>query len=178
MATSDSGTTRVTFVDLEKQEEDVTPKKFGKLTVKYNRKELQRRIKLEEWIDTNIQELYQTQDLLRDEAAEPEIDIDDLLDLSLVEQRSRLQDILQECTRPTECQQTYCPTYLMGFYLLALLRLLNLPQRLQVFQTLQPVAPLLRVAPSHYKGSLLLPPPSLVLLDISQRPLPLAPQSD
>ncbi|XP_063803847.1 protein phosphatase 1 regulatory subunit 14D [Pseudophryne corroboree] len=105
MATSGSSTTRVTFLDLGKQEEleeDVTHKKLGKLTVKYNRKELQRRIKLEEWIDTHIQELYQSQDLLRDEAAEPEIDIDDLLDLSLEEQKTGLQDILQECPRPTE----------------------------------------------------------------------------
>ncbi|KAM4013036.1 protein phosphatase 1 regulatory subunit 14D [Anomaloglossus baeobatrachus] len=102
MATSNSRPAQVTFVALEKQDEDVTPKKHGKLTVKYNRKELQRRIKLEEWIDTQIQELYQSQEELRDEAAEPDIDIDDLLDLSFEEKKSRLQDILQECTRPTE----------------------------------------------------------------------------
>lgn len=61
MAASDSNAARVTFLNVEKQDdEDKTPKKLGKLTVKYNRKELQRRIKLEEWIDTQIQELYQT----------------------------------------------------------------------------------------------------------------------
>ncbi|XP_040268072.1 protein phosphatase 1 regulatory subunit 14D [Bufo bufo] len=102
MATGSSRPAQVTFLALEKQDEDVTPKKLGKLTVKYNRKELQRRIKLEEWIDAQIQELYQSQEDLRDEAAEPEIDIDDLLDLSCEEQKSRLQDILQECPRPAE----------------------------------------------------------------------------
>ncbi|XP_071971444.1 protein phosphatase 1 regulatory subunit 14D [Engystomops pustulosus] len=102
MATGNSHPAQVTFLTVEKPEEDVTPKKHGKLTVKYNRKELQRRIKLEEWIDTQIQELYLNQEDLRDEAAEPEIDIDDILDLSYEEQKSRLQDILQECSRPTE----------------------------------------------------------------------------
>ncbi|XP_018420874.1 PREDICTED: protein phosphatase 1 regulatory subunit 14D [Nanorana parkeri] len=103
MATSDSNAARVTFLNVEKQDdEDKTPKKLGKLTVKYNRKELQRRIKLEEWIDARIQELYQTKEGLRDEAAEPEIDIDDLLDRPTEEQKCNLQDILQESTRPAE----------------------------------------------------------------------------
>ncbi|XP_069805902.1 protein phosphatase 1 regulatory subunit 14D isoform X2 [Dendropsophus ebraccatus] len=102
MATGDSHPAQVTFLAVEKQDDNVTPKKLGKLTVKYNRKELQRRIKLEEWIDAQIQELYQSQEDLRDEAAEPDIEIDDLLDLSFEEQKSRLQDILQDCTRPTE----------------------------------------------------------------------------
>ncbi|XP_077321036.1 protein phosphatase 1 regulatory subunit 14D isoform X1 [Lithobates pipiens] len=103
MATSDSTAPRVTFLNVEKQDdEDKTSKNLGKLTVKYNRKELQRRIKLEEWIDAQIQELYQTKEGLRDEAAEPEIDIDDLLDLSIEEQKCNLQDILQECIRPTQ----------------------------------------------------------------------------
>ncbi|KAM9293972.1 protein phosphatase 1 regulatory subunit 14D [Gastrophryne carolinensis] len=103
MAASNSSAARVTFVDVDKQDdEDGTPKKLGKLTVKYNRKELQRRIKLEEWIDLQILELYQTEEGLRDESSEPDIDIDDLLDFSEEEQRCKLQEILQECTRPTE----------------------------------------------------------------------------
>ncbi|XP_075699602.1 protein phosphatase 1 regulatory subunit 14D [Rhinoderma darwinii] len=102
MAASDSRPAQVTFLAVEKQDEEVTPKKLGKLTVKYNRKDIQRRIKLEEWIDAQIQALYPSQEELRDEDAEPDIDIDDLLDLSFEEQKSRLQDILQECTRPTE----------------------------------------------------------------------------
>ncbi|XP_040188668.1 protein phosphatase 1 regulatory subunit 14D isoform X2 [Rana temporaria] len=97
MATSDSTAPRVTFLNVEKQDdEDKTSKNLGKLTVKYNRKELQRRIKLEEWIDTQIQELYQTKEGLRDEAAEPEIDIDDLLDLSIEEQKCNLQEFTTE----------------------------------------------------------------------------------
>ncbi|KAM3920701.1 protein phosphatase 1 regulatory subunit 14D [Leptodactylus fuscus] len=99
MATSDSHPAQVSFLE---KEEDVTSKKHGILTVKYNRKELQRRIKLEEWMDTQIQELYQNQKKLRDEVAEPDIDVDDLLDLPFEEQKSRIQDILQQCTRPTE----------------------------------------------------------------------------
>ncbi|XP_053330497.1 protein phosphatase 1 regulatory subunit 14D [Spea bombifrons] len=102
MAAGDNGTPRVTFLAPEGHDEEVIPKKLGRLTVKYNRKELQRRIKLEEWIDAQIQELYQSQEERRDEDAEPEIDIDDLLHLTVEEQRSRLQEILQECTRPTE----------------------------------------------------------------------------
>ncbi|XP_063295600.1 protein phosphatase 1 regulatory subunit 14D [Pelobates fuscus] len=102
MASGDSNTPRVTFLAPEIQDKETTSKKLGKLTVKYNRKELQRRIKLEEWIDSQIQELYQNQDGLRDEAAEPEIDIDDLLDHSAAEQKATLQDILEECTRPIE----------------------------------------------------------------------------
>ncbi|XP_068107771.1 protein phosphatase 1 regulatory subunit 14D [Hyperolius riggenbachi] len=101
MASSNSSAARVTFLDVDRQEEK-SPKKLGKLTVKYNRKELQRRIKLEEWIDTQIQDLYQTKDGLRNEDAEPEIDIDDLLDLSTEEQECKLQEIFQECSRPTE----------------------------------------------------------------------------
>ncbi|KAM4662505.1 protein phosphatase 1 regulatory subunit 14D [Discoglossus pictus] len=103
MAASDSGTAHVTFLAPEKlNEEVVTPKKLGKLTIKYNRKEIQRRIKLEEWMDAQIEQLYESEDELRNDAVEPEIDIDDLLDLSLDEQKSKIQEILQECTKPTE----------------------------------------------------------------------------
>ncbi|XP_056403065.1 protein phosphatase 1 regulatory subunit 14D [Hyla sarda] len=102
MATGDGRPAQVTFLAVEKQDDNVTPKKLGKLTVKYNRKELQRRIKLEEWMDAQIQELYRSQEELRDEAAEPDVEIDDLLDLSYEEQKSRLEEILQECPRPTE----------------------------------------------------------------------------
>ncbi|XP_075469549.1 protein phosphatase 1 regulatory subunit 14D [Ascaphus truei] len=102
MAAGGSGGTRVTFLSPEKPDEEVPRKKLDKLTVRYNRKDLQRRLKLEEWIDSQIQELYQSQTQLRGEVSEPEIDIDDLVDLCKDEQKSRLQEILQECSKPTE----------------------------------------------------------------------------
>uniref|UniRef100_A0A8C5RCR0 Uncharacterized protein n=1 Tax=Leptobrachium leishanense TaxID=445787 RepID=A0A8C5RCR0_9ANUR len=60
-AAENSSAHRVTFLGPETQDVEVTPKKLGKLTVKYNRKELQRRIKLEEWIDSQIEALYLSQ---------------------------------------------------------------------------------------------------------------------
>ncbi|XP_053545738.1 protein phosphatase 1 regulatory subunit 14D [Bombina bombina] len=102
MAANNSGTPRVTFLAPEKHNEKVPPKKLGKLTVKYNRKEIQRRLKLEEWIDAQIQLLYQSEDKLKNDVAEPEIDIDDFLDLSYEEQRSKLQELLKDCTKPIE----------------------------------------------------------------------------
>ncbi|XP_034967282.2 protein phosphatase 1 regulatory subunit 14D isoform X1 [Zootoca vivipara] len=96
---------RVTFNAPEKPEEETSHRKLAKLTIKYNRKDLQRWLDLEEWIDAQLQELYQYQ--LQEEteataAPEPEIDIEDLLDVSNEEQKSKLQEILHECSRPTE----------------------------------------------------------------------------
>ncbi|XP_054826347.1 protein phosphatase 1 regulatory subunit 14D [Eublepharis macularius] len=96
---------RVTFNTPEKLEEEPCHRKLAKLTTKYNRKDLQRWRDLEEWIDAQLQELYQYQ--LQEEteataAPEPEIDIEDLLEVSNEEQKSRLQEILHKCSRPTE----------------------------------------------------------------------------
>nr|XP_056707804.1 protein phosphatase 1 regulatory subunit 14D [Euleptes europaea] len=96
---------RVTFSTPEKLEEEPCHRKLAKLTTKYNRKDLQRWRDLEEWIDAQLQELYQYQ--LQEEteataAPEPEIDIEDLLEVSNEEQKSRLQEILHQCSRPTE----------------------------------------------------------------------------
>ncbi|NXJ33873.1 PP14D phosphatase, partial [Ciconia maguari] len=52
-------------------------RKLGKLTIKYNRKDLQRWLDLEEWINTQLQELYQC----RVKAPEPQIDLEDLLEV-------------------------------------------------------------------------------------------------
>ncbi|XP_041430927.1 protein phosphatase 1 regulatory subunit 14B-like [Xenopus laevis] len=104
MAASGSSTPRVTFLTPEKPEkaeEHVKPKKLGKLTVKYNRKEIQRRLNLEEWVDAKLQELYQSKDVPRDKQVQADIDIDDLLDLSVEDQKRKLQAILKECARPT-----------------------------------------------------------------------------
>uniref|UniRef100_A0A663EES1 Protein phosphatase 1 regulatory inhibitor subunit 14D n=1 Tax=Aquila chrysaetos chrysaetos TaxID=223781 RepID=A0A663EES1_AQUCH len=50
---------RVTFQTPEKPGEESSHRKLGKLTIKYNRKDLQRWLDLEEWINTQLQELYQ-----------------------------------------------------------------------------------------------------------------------
>ncbi|XP_053882975.1 protein phosphatase 1 regulatory subunit 14D [Malaclemys terrapin pileata] len=104
MASKSRDLPRVTFQTPEKPGEESSHKKLGKLTVKYNRKDLQRWLDLEEWIDAQLQELYQYQ--LQEEAdaatPEPEIDIEDLLEVSNEEQKSKLQEILHECSRPTE----------------------------------------------------------------------------
>uniref|UniRef100_A0A8C6YXN9 Protein phosphatase 1 regulatory subunit 14D n=1 Tax=Nothoprocta perdicaria TaxID=30464 RepID=A0A8C6YXN9_NOTPE len=62
-------------------------RKLGKLTIKYNRKDLQRWLELEEWINAQLQELYQYQ--VR--TPEPEIDLEDLLEVPNEEQKLKLQ---------------------------------------------------------------------------------------
>ncbi|KAG8013619.1 Protein phosphatase 1 regulatory subunit 14B, partial [Nibea albiflora] len=63
-------------------------RKLGKLTVKYNRKDLQRRLDIEEWIDGQLHLLF---DCEEEEIPELEIDIDELLELTDEGQRTRLQ---------------------------------------------------------------------------------------
>uniref|UniRef100_A0A3B5M9H0 Protein phosphatase 1, regulatory (inhibitor) subunit 14Aa n=1 Tax=Xiphophorus couchianus TaxID=32473 RepID=A0A3B5M9H0_9TELE len=59
------------------------PKRHARVTVKYNRKELQRRLDLEKWIDESLDQLYRGQ-----EADMPEeVNIDDLIDLRTDEER-------------------------------------------------------------------------------------------
>ncbi|NXE46973.1 PP14D phosphatase, partial [Casuarius casuarius] len=62
-------------------------RKLGKLTIKYNRKDLQRWLELEEWINAQLQELYQYQVTV----PEPEIDLEDLLEVPNEEQKLKLQ---------------------------------------------------------------------------------------
>lgn len=61
MAQGSSAIPRVTFNTPEKSEEEPSHRKLAKLTTKYNRKDLQRWLDLEEWIDAQLQELYQYQ---------------------------------------------------------------------------------------------------------------------
>ncbi|XP_061552070.1 protein phosphatase 1 regulatory subunit 14B isoform X1 [Phycodurus eques] len=74
-------------------------RKLGKLTVKYNRKDLQRRLDIEEWIDEQLHLLF---DCEEEDIPELEIDIDELLELSDEGQRIRLQELLRECRKPIE----------------------------------------------------------------------------
>uniref|UniRef100_A0A8C2T1B1 Protein phosphatase 1 regulatory inhibitor subunit 14C n=1 Tax=Coturnix japonica TaxID=93934 RepID=A0A8C2T1B1_COTJA len=64
----------------------------GKVTVKYDRKELRKRLVLEEWIVEQLGQLYGCQE---EEMPDVEIDIDDLLDAANEEERAlKLQVIL------------------------------------------------------------------------------------
>ncbi|NXT80909.1 PP14D phosphatase, partial [Zapornia atra] len=64
-------------------------RKLGKLTIKYNRKDLQRWLDLEEWINSQLQELYQCR--VKTAAPEPQIDLEDLLEVPNEEQKLKLQ---------------------------------------------------------------------------------------
>ncbi|XP_012504700.1 PREDICTED: protein phosphatase 1 regulatory subunit 14D [Propithecus coquereli] len=70
----------------------------SRLTVKYDRGQLQRWLDTEQWVDAQVQELFQDQPAL----SEPEIDLEALMELSTEEQKTQLEAILQNCPRPTE----------------------------------------------------------------------------
>ncbi|XP_074091219.1 protein phosphatase 1 regulatory subunit 14D [Macrotis lagotis] len=70
----------------------------SRLTVKYDRGQLQAWLDTEQWVDSQLQELYQEQSL----SSIPEFDLEDFIELSTEEQKTKLQVILQECVRPTE----------------------------------------------------------------------------
>lgn len=101
MASTEPGAqSRVMFQTVDKAAAEEPPsRKLGKLTVKYNRKDLQRRLDIEEWIDGQLHLLF---DCEEEEIPELEIDIDELLELSDEGQRSRLKELLQECGKPKE----------------------------------------------------------------------------
>ncbi|XP_075388458.1 protein phosphatase 1 regulatory subunit 14D [Tenrec ecaudatus] len=70
----------------------------SRLTVKYDRGHLQRWLEMEQWVDAQVQELYQD----RPAPSEPEIDLEVLMELPAEEQKTHLEVILQDCPRPTE----------------------------------------------------------------------------
>uniref|UniRef100_A0A3Q3ITJ3 Uncharacterized protein n=1 Tax=Monopterus albus TaxID=43700 RepID=A0A3Q3ITJ3_MONAL len=90
MASEPSTQSRVMFQAKAKTEEPAH-RKLGKLTVKYNRKDLQKRLDIEEWIDGQLHLLF---DCEEEDIPELEIDIDELLELSDEGQRSRLMDFI------------------------------------------------------------------------------------
>ncbi|KAM8907309.1 protein phosphatase 1 regulatory subunit 14D [Lycaon pictus] len=69
----------------------------SRLTVKYDRGQLQRWLEMEQWVDAQVQELFQDQP-----TPEPEIDLEALMELSTEEQKTHLEAVLQNCPRPTE----------------------------------------------------------------------------
>ncbi|KAM3601310.1 uncharacterized protein V6R79_010480 [Siganus canaliculatus] len=75
------------------------PKRQARVTVKYNRKELQRRLDVEKWIDECLDRLYSGQESDMPE----ELNIDDLIDLPKDEDRvKKLQELLHKCSNNTE----------------------------------------------------------------------------
>ncbi|XP_049642634.1 protein phosphatase 1 regulatory subunit 14A [Suncus etruscus] len=74
-------------------------KRHARVTVKYDRRELQRRLEVEQWIDGCLEELYRG----READMPDEVNIDDLLELETEEERGRkIQSLLTSCTNPTE----------------------------------------------------------------------------
>ncbi|XP_034494681.1 protein phosphatase 1 regulatory subunit 14A isoform X2 [Ailuropoda melanoleuca] len=68
-------------------------KRHARVTVKYDRRELQRRLDVEKWIDGRLEELYRG----READMPDEVNIDELLELESEEDRSRkIQDFVQE----------------------------------------------------------------------------------
>ncbi|KAK3546687.1 hypothetical protein QTP70_031389 [Hemibagrus guttatus] len=92
---------RVYFQTPSGTEETETPaRKQGRVTVKYDRKELRKRLNLEEWIIDQLTELY---DCEEEAIPELEIDVDELLDMQNDEDRAaRVKDLLVDCYKPTE----------------------------------------------------------------------------
>ncbi|TRY54462.1 hypothetical protein DNTS_009179 [Danionella cerebrum] len=82
-------------------EETETPvRKQGRVTVKYDRKELRKRLNLEEWIIDQLTDLY---DCEEEAIPELEIDVDELLDMENdVDRAARVKELLVDCYKPTE----------------------------------------------------------------------------
>ncbi|XP_077174568.1 protein phosphatase 1 regulatory subunit 14A isoform X2 [Paroedura picta] len=65
----------------------------ARVTVKYDRRELQRRLDTEKWIDGRLEDLYRG----REAEMPDEVNIDDLLELATDEERAaKLQGFIQE----------------------------------------------------------------------------------
>ncbi|KAM6038286.1 LOW QUALITY PROTEIN: protein phosphatase 1 regulatory subunit 14A [Chlamydotis macqueenii] len=75
-------------------------RRAGRVTVRYNRRELRRRLeKTERWVDGRLEELYRG----REGEMPDEVNIDDLLELETDEERAqKLQAILTPCTADIE----------------------------------------------------------------------------
>ena len=75
----------------------------GKVTVKYDRKELRKRLNLEEWVLEQLTRLYDCQE---EEIPELEIDVDELLVTESDNTRAaRVKELLVDCYKPTEVRK-------------------------------------------------------------------------
>ncbi|XP_059556011.1 protein phosphatase 1 regulatory subunit 14C isoform X1 [Myotis daubentonii] len=85
---------------VQQQQQQQRRHQQGKVTVKYDRKELRKRLVLEEWIVEQLGRLYGCEE---EEMPDVEIDIDDLLDADSEEERAlKLREALVDCHKPTE----------------------------------------------------------------------------
>lgn len=85
---------------VQQQQQQQRRHQQGKVTVKYDRKELRKRLVLEEWIVEQLGQLYGCEE---EEMPDVEIDIDDLLDADSEEERAlKLREALVDCYKPTE----------------------------------------------------------------------------
>ncbi|KAM9384405.1 protein phosphatase 1, regulatory (inhibitor) subunit 14Aa isoform 2-T2 [Pholidichthys leucotaenia] len=83
----------------QEQQSGNIPKRQARVTVKYNRKELQRRLDVEKWIEESLDLLFTGQESDMPE----EVNIDDLIDLPDDDERvKKLQELLQKCSNNTE----------------------------------------------------------------------------
>ncbi|XP_052353733.1 protein phosphatase 1 regulatory subunit 14B-like [Oncorhynchus keta] len=82
------------------EEPEIPVRKQGRVTVKYDRKELRKRLNLEEWIIDQLTALYNCEE---EAIPELEIDVDELLDMPSDDDRgARVKDLLIDCYKPTE----------------------------------------------------------------------------
>lgn len=82
------------------EEPEAPVRKQGRVTVKYDRKELRKRLNLEEWIIDQLTDLY---DCEEEAIPELEIDVDELLDMPCdIDRGSRVKELLVDCDKPTE----------------------------------------------------------------------------
>ncbi|XP_057609081.1 protein phosphatase 1 regulatory subunit 14B-like [Chionomys nivalis] len=80
--------------------DDGLVRRQGKVTVKYDCKELQKRLNLEEWILEQFTCLYVCQE---EEIPELKIDVDELLDMESDNTRAaRVKELLVDYYKPTE----------------------------------------------------------------------------
>ncbi|XP_048853754.1 protein phosphatase 1 regulatory subunit 14B-like [Brienomyrus brachyistius] len=82
------------------EETEAPVRKQGRVTVKYDRKELRKRLNLEEWIIDQLTDLY---DCEEEAIPELEIDVDELLDMPTDADRAcRVKGLLVDCYKPTD----------------------------------------------------------------------------
>lgn len=91
---------RVYFQTPPGTEDSEVPQKQGRVTVKYDRKELRKRLNLEEWIIEQLTVLY---DCEEEEIPELEIDVDELLEMDSDGERTlRVKMLLVDCFKPSD----------------------------------------------------------------------------
>ncbi|XP_046876748.1 protein phosphatase 1, regulatory (inhibitor) subunit 14Ba [Hypomesus transpacificus] len=91
---------RVYFKTPPGTEDSEVVQKQGRVTVKYDRKELRKRLNLEEWIIDQLTDLY---DCEEEEIPELEIDVDELLDMPTDGDRAlRVKGLLVGCFKPSD----------------------------------------------------------------------------